>query len=257
MKIRGTCLAVLLSCLPAVTGCGDRRGAAEPLTIAVAANMQFAMEALAEKFTDSTGIPCQLIIGSSGKLTAQIAEGAPYELFVAANMKYPREVANRGLAAEPPKLYAYGSLVLWTMKDGLVPSLDILTTKSVSHIALANPKTAPYGQAALEVLQHYGLLDSISPKLVYGESIAQANQFIISGSAELGFTSLSVVLAPHMQGKGSWIALNNDLHAPIEQGVVLLKGEEGPSGAARKFYEFLSGPEAAGILKKYGYSVSE
>ena len=227
------------------------------IAIATAANMQFAMEALTEKFTETTGITCQLIIGSSGKLTAQIVEGAPYELFVAANMKYPQEVANRGLAAEPPKLYAHGTLVLWTMDDTLVPSLDILTAKSISHISLANPKTAPYGQAAMEVLQHYGLWDSISPKLVYGESIAQANQFVISGSAEMGFTALSVVLAPHMEGKGNWIPLNKDLHAPIEQGVVLLKGDEGPSGAARKFYQFLSGPEAAVILKKYGYSVSE
>lgn len=227
------------------------------ITIATAANMQFAMEALAEKFSDKTGIVCHLIIGSSGKLTAQITEGAPYDLFVAANMKYPQEVANRGQAAEPPKLYAYGSLVLWTMKEGLEPSLDILTGETVSHIAVANPKTAPYGQAAMEILQHYGLLESISPKLVYGESIAQANQFIISGSAEIGFTALSVVLSPHVQGKGKWIAISTELHAPVEQGVVLLNGDGGPSEAAKKFYAYLLGPEATGILKKYGYSVSE
>ncbi len=255
MKIRALLLLTIL-CFSSVA-CRQSIKNENSVTIATAANMQFAMEAMAEKFTDKTGIDCQLIIGSSGKLTAQITEGAPYDIFVAANMKYPQEVANRGQAAEPPQLYAYGSLVLWTVKEGLEPSLEILTGETVSHIAIANPNTAPYGQAAIEVLQYYGLLDSISAKLVYGESIAQANQFIISGSAEIGFTALSVVLSPHVHGKGQWLAISADLHAPVEQGVVLLKGDKGPSEAAKKFYTFLLGPEAAGILKKYGYSVSE
>jgi molybdate transport system substrate-binding protein len=229
----------------------------ETVTIATSANMQYAMEALAERYTENTGIPCELIIGSSGKLTAQIREGAPYDLFVAANMKYPLEVARQGLAASPPKMYANGSLVLWTIKEGVTPTLDLLTRESVSHIAIANPKTAPYGKAAMEVLQHLNLFDSLTPKLVFGESISQTNQFVISGSAEIGFTALSVVLSPQMKGRGAWIAISSELHAPVEQGVVLLKKKAGPGEGARKFYEYLAGHEAAGILKNYGYSVSE
>jgi len=229
----------------------------ETLTIATSANMQYAMEALAERFTENTGIPCELIIGSSGKLTAQISEGAPYDLFVAANMKYPLEVARQGLAASPPKMYANGSLVLWTIKEGLTPTLDLLTRESVSHIAIPNPKTAPYGKAAIEVLQHLNLLDSLTPKLVFGESISQTNQFVISGSAEIGITALSVVLSPQMKSRGSWISISSELHAPVEQGVVLLKKKAGPGEGATRFYEYLTGNEAAEILKNYGYSVSE
>jgi molybdate transport system substrate-binding protein len=240
-----------------LSGCRDSREQSGTVNIATAANMQYAMEALNQYFTDSTGIKCQLIVGSSGKLSAQIREGAPFDLFVAANMKYPAELARLGLAKETPRPYAIGTLVLWTVGDGLTPSLEILGTDTVNHIALANPMIAPYGQAAMEVLIGNGQLEQLSHKLVYGESISQTNQFILSGAAELGFTSLSVVLSPQMEGRGTWIVIDKDLHQPIEQGVILLDRDRPSDIGAKQFYDFLFSRKATEIMKKFGYSVHE
>lgn len=227
------------------------------ITVAVASNMQYAMEAIVAEFTAETGIHCDLVTASSGKLTAQIVEGAPFHIFMSADMKYPEEILKSGLAESPPKIYAYGKLVLWTTKEGIMPEIDLLTDKSITHIALANPKTAPYGEAALSVLEHFELMGAVGDKLVYGESISQTNQFIISQSAEIGFTAKAVVLSPEMRGKGSWMAIDEALYSPIEQGVVLIKPEgDIPPGAIR-FYDFLFDPAAKQILKNFGYSVDE
>ncbi len=229
----------------------------DELTIATAANMQFAMKALVKEFTQKTNIECELVISSSGKLTAQIIEGAPYDVFVAANMKYPEAVYKKGFAANPPKVYAQGNLVLWSTSDSVTVSLSALTVANIKHIALANPKTAPYGVAALEVINHNQLFDSIKDKLVYGESIAQTNQFITSQSAQIGFTSMSTVLSPQMINKGKWIELDNSIYSPIEQGAVIIK-HNGKDGAnAQNFYNFLFSKEAQRVLKEYGYSVNE
>ncbi len=227
------------------------------LRIATAANMQFAMQEIASTFTQQTNISCDLIISSSGKLTAQIKEGAPYDVLVAANMKYPREVHNSGLAANHPKVYAHGKLVLWSFRENQNLSIETLSDKAVRHIALANPKTAPYGAAAIEVLQHYKLYEPIKPKLVYGESIAQTNQFITSQSADAGFTALSVVRSPRMKGQGKWVELDSAIYQPIEQGVVILQQKKKDLSDAQKFYDFLFSKDAKQILKDFGYSVNE
>lgn len=235
---------------------GSNRHNGEPsITIAVAANMQFAMKDLIEIFTRQTGIRCELIISSSGKLTAQIKQGAPFDVFVSADMKYPNEIHKSDLAAGPPKVYAYGKLVLWSMKDGFQPSLEGLAGDSIHHIAIANPKLAPYGVAAMEVLENYQLLDGVKDKLVFGESIAQTNQFVITKSAEMGFTAMSVVLSPELKGKGRWIAIDSDSYAPIEQGVIVVNRKDGPLEEARKFYDFLSSADAQTVLKSFGYGV--
>ncbi|MCB0629678.1 MAG: molybdate ABC transporter substrate-binding protein [Saprospiraceae bacterium] len=227
------------------------------ITIAVAANMQFAMEALTETFTQMSGIRCETAISSSGKLTAQIKEGAPFDLFISADMKYPREIFKSGLAVASPKVYAYGKLVLWSMKEGINPTLDLLPDDQIRHIAIANPKVAPYGVAAVETLKNHQLLDKVADKLVYGESIAQTNQFIITGSTEAGFTAMSVVLSPQMEGKGKWIAIGEADYPPIEQGVVVIKREDGPMAEAEKFYDFLASEEARAILESFGYGVDD
>lgn len=237
-------------------GCGRPTGA-DALTIATAANMQFAMEELADRFSARTGTTCKLTLSSSGKLTAQIREGAPFDLFLSANLKYPETLYREGLAEQPPKVYAYGKLVLWTLSDTLEPRLEALTDPGVRHIALANPETAPYGAAALEVLKHYDLYEAVREKLVYGESIAQTNQFIVSQAAEMGFTAMAAVLSGEMAGKGRWEALDAEAYAPIAQGVLLLRGDPRKKEAALAFYEYLSSAEAAGILEKYGYSTHE
>lgn len=225
------------------------------ITIATAANMQFAMKALTHNFTKETGIKCDLIISSSGKLTAQIKSGAPYDLFVSADMKYPSELYKDGLALEKPKVYAYGKLVLWTMNNHINPSLASLKMSKIKYIACANPKTAPYGLAAIQTLKHYGLYKSLKSKLVYGESIAQTNQFIISESAKVGFTAKSVVLSPKMKSKGKWIEVNPKSYSPIAQGVVILKQNKTLEADARKFYEFLFSAKAKKILQDFGYTV--
>lgn len=224
------------------------------LTIATAANMQFAMKELAQTFTNATGIACQPVISSSGKLTAQIKEGAPFDLLVSADLKYPETLHQDGFTLEPPKVYAYGKLVLWTYQGERQPQLDQLADQKVKHIALANPKTAPYGQAAVEVLTRKRIYQDVESRLVFGESIAQTNQFITSGAAEYGFTAKSVVLSPQMLDKGRWLEIEDGQYQPIRQGVVLLKQSHEPE-LARRFYEFLFSAEAKTILERYGYSV--
>lgn len=227
----------------------------EILTIATAANMQWAMQEITQSFTDKTGIPCETVISSSGKLTAQIQAGAPFDVFVSADMQYPTALFQQGLTTAEPTVYAYGQLVLWSRVEGLEPSVDLLTRDLIRHIALPNPKTAPYGVAAVEVLRYYNIYDAVEEKLVFGESVAQANQFIVSQAAEIGFTAKAVVLSPNLQGTGHWQELNPDTYSPIAQGVVVLAQETGPSEQAQSFYDFLRSKEGQEILVKFGYTV--
>jgi len=234
-------------------GCANTE--TEKLTIATAANMQFVMSELTTSFERETGIPCDFIVGSSGKLTAQIKEGAPFDLFVSADMKYPMELYNSNNTGSEPEIFAYGSLVLWTMHEGIEPSIENLTSEKINHIGLANPKTAPYGQAAVEVIEHYKLMDTLKNKLAYGESISQTNQFIVSKAADVGFTAKSVVLSPQMKNKGHWTAISANLHSPIAQGVIVLKNRESQIENAKRFQDFLLSEKSNKILIKFGYSL--
>ncbi|MBN2614255.1 MAG: molybdate ABC transporter substrate-binding protein [Bacteroidales bacterium] len=227
------------------------------LTIATAANMQFAMKAIVHQFSRETGVQCKVIISSSGKLTAQIKSGAPYDVFVSADMKYPETLYKAGFGFAPPKIYAYGKLVLWSLKKQGALSLQELSDQNIKHIALANPKTAPYGVAAEQVLKATGLFDAVKDKLVFGESIAQTNQFITSGTADIGFTAQSVVLAPEVKGKGSWIVIDPDLYKPIAQGILVLKHGEKHNNEAVKLVDFLFSKKGRTILEIYGYKVAD
>ncbi len=226
----------------------------EKLSIATSANMQFAMEALVDEFSEQTGIECQLMLSSSGKLTAQIQEGAPYDVFVSADLKYPTTLFEKNLCTSNPRVYAYGKLVLWTMHPTLDPSLAMITHPSLRHLAIANPKTAPYGRAAMEVIENMKIQHEIMPKLVYGESIAQVNQFVYSKSAEIGFTAMAVVKSPKMQEQGRWLEVDPSLYTPIEQGVVVLRTST-HLPQAQQFADFLFSTEAQSILTKFGYLV--
>ncbi|MCG8330536.1 MAG: molybdate ABC transporter substrate-binding protein [Chitinophagales bacterium] len=245
-------ILLLLSC----NNASQKQEASNPsIMIAVAANMQFAMNELIRGFTEETGVKCEMTISSSGKLTAQIKQGAPFDVFVSANMIYPNEIFKSGMAAGPPKVYARGKLVLWTMKEGLTPSINTLNSESIQHIALANPKTAPYGVAAIELLKKNQLLEELKHKLVYGESIAQTNQFIIAKSAEMGFTAMSVVVSSELKGKGKWIEIESDWYSPIEQGVVVIERDRSSTEKGKQFYDYLSSEKAKEILSNYGYEV--
>lgn len=225
------------------------------LIVATAANVQFAMDELIQEFEMETRIHCEIILGSSGQLTAQITEGAPYDVFVSANMKYPNELYKNGLASSKPEVYANGVLVLWTLQNISDLSLERLSSDNVQHIAIANPRTAPYGEAAVDALKKLGLYERVSSKLVFGESVSQTNQFILSGSAELGFTAKSVVLAKEMKDQGVWIEIPDSLYKPIAQGVAVIKRDDNEN--AQRFAKFLLSDRAGQILKNYGYNVSK
>jgi molybdate transport system substrate-binding protein len=226
----------------------------DKLTIATAANMQFAMLEVVKSFTTETGIDCEIITSSSGKLTAQIKEGAPYDIFVSADMKFPNELYVNGFTNNKPMIYAYGKLVIWTMNSQLNPTFESFNKQQIKHIALANPKTAPYGLSAVEYLKNLKIYEKIKHKLVFGESIAQTNQFIFSYAAEIGITAKSVVLSPKMKTQGSWEEVNQDLYTPIAQGIVILKNRNAYLGRAQKFNEFIFSDKGKEILNKFGYS---
>jgi len=230
------------------------------ITIAVAANVQFAMQELKQEFKKETGINTVVIIGSSGQLTAQIKQGAPYDVFISADMKYPLNLYINKFAVDSPRVYALGALVIWTVKKGIQLNDDLkeLINNDIQKIALANPKIAPYGEATIEALKYFGIYNDVKNKLVFGESIAPTNQFIISGAADIGFTAKSVVVSPSMKGKGFWKEVNSKAYKPIKQGCVILKyGFENNKIEAEKFYKFLFSNKAKNILIKYGYQVSE
>ena len=223
------------------------------IRIATSANMQFALEDLISEFKKNHDTEFDLVIGSSGSLYAQIKNGAPFDLFIAANMKYPSEVAKLDLADQPPKVYAKGQLILWTIKD-FEPSLDLLLSDKVHKIGIANPETAPYGKTAIEALKNHGIYEQIKPKLVYGENISQTNIFISSGSVDIGLTSKSVLATPNLKSKGNFKAIDSKLYSNLEQGVVLLKNAS-DNEIAREFYTFLNTKEAKKILLKHGYII--
>lgn len=229
----------------------------DKLTIATAANMQFASKELISVFEQDYNIDCEMVVSSSGKLTAQITEGAPYDVFLSADMRYPTVLFEKGLTVRAPQIYAFGKLVIWTNTKGLTPKLESLTLEQIRHIAIANPKTAPYGKAAAEVLQKLKLMEKIEDKLVYGESISQTNQFILSGVAEIGFTAKAVMLSPNINGVGLWEEVAEGRYTPIAQGVTLLKYRPKQQEAAKKFYEFLFSAKGKEILNKFGYSTPE
>ncbi|MEM9918164.1 MAG: molybdate ABC transporter substrate-binding protein [Bacteroidota bacterium] len=230
-----------------------KKATPESLTIATAANMQFVMTELVETFKSTYGIKVQLVMGSSGLLSAQIQNKAPYDAFVAANMKYPMHLHSLNLTLDTPSIYAYGQLVLWS-KSGDVPErLNQLQMATYQHIALANPELAPYGMAAREALENSGLYQQLEDRLVYGESIAQVNQFIFSEAAQIGFTAKSVVLSNRLKAIGQWIDVPKQLYTPISQGIVLLKNRPDFQQEAALFRKFLFSDKGKEILNKYGY----
>lgn len=241
--------------LALLTACSSSSKSEEKITIACSANMQFAIEEIISAFEEKTGITCDLVTGSSGKLTAQILEGAPYDLLVSADTYYPEEIYSSGLSEGKPKVYGKGQLVLWTTNPEIKADLNILTDERIKHIAIANPKTAPYGVAAENVLKELQIYERIKDKLVYGESISQVNQFVSSGSADIGFTAMSAVLSDEMKDMGNWISISDSLYDPIAQAVVVMKGER--SEEAQKFVDFLFSEKGLEILVRFGYLVHE
>ena len=224
------------------------------LRVAVASNVQYAGEALVGAFKKDTGKECDLIVGSSGKLAAQIMSGAPFDVFLSADTAYINHLGREGFVRDSVRVYAYGQLVLWTLDRSIEPSIDHLLSDVVDHIALPNPDLAPYGAAAVQVLEKLGIFHEIEPKLVYGESIAQTNQFITTGAAKLGFTARSVVMAPNLIKVGRWSPVNPSLYPPLIQSAAVIRSNRAASDA-EAFFAFLFSPTGTEILRQFGYTV--
>lgn len=223
--------------------------------IAGSANMQYALSEICDTFHSIYKIRPKLVFGSSGKLTAQIQEGAPYDIFLSADTKYPMALFEQQLTVGKPETYAFGKLILWTSVDSIPLSVAYLAKDSIKHIALANPATAPYGVSAFEFLQNARLDKLLSDNLVYGENIAQVNQFIYSGSASVGITAHSTVHNPQLNHYRNFLFIPDSLYKPIMQSAVLIQSENGINEWAKKFYTFIHSPIAVEILENNGYSV--
>lgn len=224
------------------------------LTVAVAANVQYAFGEVQAAFQKQSGHEIRPVYNSSGKFAAQIMHGAPFDVFLSADMDYPQQLHSAGHAAAPA-IYAYGALVLWTMKDlDLGNWQEQLASRQVKTIAIANSKVAPYGRETMKALAHFNLDAALKPKLVFGESVSQTNQYIHSGSADAGFTAKSVVMSPQMRGQGKWRELPAESYRPIPQGIVVLRhGQQNNPELAQQFRDFVLSSEARVIFARYGY----
>lgn len=227
----------------------------ETLSIAAAASTQYLMEDLIATFKAETGIHATLSTGASGQLVAQILNGAPFDLFFSADMEYPQRLSDKGFVAAGPTQYGQGTLILWTVKAVDISSgMPALLHPDIHTVAIADPETAPYGRIAQEALILAGLWDSLQPKLVFGESISQVNNWVSSGTADAGFTALSVVKAGPMEGKGTFAAVSSEFATPLPQGVALLKhGAQHHGTASRRFWDFVFSAKGSMVLARHGY----
>ncbi len=226
---------------------------ASEIRVVVATNFADAIKIISKRFETHTGHKVTLIFGSTGKHYAQIKNGAPFDAFLAADILRPARLEKEGVALPGSRFtYAIGKLVLWSPRQGYVdPKGNVLAHGKFRHLAIANPKLAPYGKAAQEILQSRGLWDGISGRLVRGENIGQTFQFVKSGNAELGFVAYSQVKRINQPTEGSYWVVPQALYTSIEQQAVLLK----ESKAARAFLLFLRSEEALKIIHDYGYDI--
>jgi molybdate transport system substrate-binding protein len=245
----------------ALTLCPYGVAADRTLTVAAAADLGPALQELATAYQQRTGTRVALVLGSSGNLTSQIEHGAPYHVFFSADTGYPRQLESKGLT-QPGSMYVYaaGKLVLFVVRDSPLGvhqlGMRALLDSSVQKIAIANPRHAPYGRAAMAAIESAGLAPRISHKLVLGEDVTQAAQFVLSGNAQIGIIPLSLVLAPGMAGKGKYWQLPAAAYPPIEQAAVILKSTKEPA-LANGFIEFVKSPPAAAVLRRYGFERPE
>jgi molybdate transport system substrate-binding protein len=233
---------------------------AQEITVAAAADLQFAFQDVAARFQKETGKNVKLIFGSSGNFFAQIQNGAPFDLFFSADIDYPKRLEAAGLA-EPGTLYRYatGKIVLWITNDSkldLKRGLQVLLDPSIKKIAIANPEHAPYGRAAVAALRHENIYDQVSSKFVLGENISQTATFVVSGSADIGIVALSLTVAPSMKTKGRYFEIPADDYPPIEQAAVVIRSSQ-HKDIARQYLDFLKTPSLQELLRSYGFSVPD
>lgn len=234
---------------------------AREINVAAAADLSSALQEVADTYEKRTGVAVKLSFGASGALTQQIQNGAPFDIFFSADMDYPKQLIADGHAESSSLFrYAVGRLVLWVPSDSPLDvehkGIDVLLDPSVKKIAMANPQHAPYGRAAAAALKHYGLYEKVSDRLVLGENISQAAQFVESGNAQVGFVALAHAVAPAMQGKGKFWMVPADAYPPLDQGVVLI-AHSPHSEDAKAFLEYVKTAEVAATLRRYGFRLPE
>lgn len=231
---------------------------ANTITIAVAANVSYAINELVAEFNKTNpDTKVQVTLGSSGKFTAQIENGAPFDVFMSADMKFPKSLFEKGLAITEPALYAQGSLAMLSSKElDFSKGINIVTDANIAKIAVANPKTAPYGTAAVEAMKNANVLDKVESKFVYAESISQAVTYATT-AADVGFIAKSSLYDEKMsqyKENINWVSVDPSLYTAIDQGIVVLKNTK-EEASAKAFYDFILGEKAKEIFIKFGYLV--
>jgi molybdate transport system substrate-binding protein len=255
--MRATPLLVTLKSLTiAVAALSAGSALADEVQVAVAANFTAPIQAIARDFEKDTGHKLVASFGATGQFYTQIKNGAPFEVFLAADDTTPAKLESENETVKGSRFtYAVGTLALWSAKEGYVDDKgQVLKGNQYQHLSIANPKAAPYGLAATQTLDKLGLTDATKARIVEGQSIAQAYQFVQTGNAELGFVALSQVFKDGKLTSGSAWIVPADLHEPIKQDAVILnKGKDNP--AAKALMEYLKGPKAAAVIKSYGYEL--
>ena len=231
---------------------------ANTITVAVAANVSYAINELVAEFNKTNpDTKVQVTLGSSGKFTAQIESGAPFDVFMSADMKFPKSLFEKGLATTEPALYAQGSLAMLSSKElDFSKGINLITDANISKIAVANPKTAPYGTAAVEAMKNANVLDKVESKFVYAESISQAVTYATT-AADVGFIAKSSLYDEKMsqyKENVNWVSVDPSLYTAIDQGIVVLKNTK-EEARAKAFYDFILGEKAKEIFIKFGYLV--
>jgi len=249
-----TFLAVLmlLTTLVFEWGCLRTTNQSPELTVAAAADLSNAFEEIGRQFEASHKIKVTFVFGSTGLLTRQIENGAPMDLFAAANVDYINQLEQKGLIVPGTKaVYALGRITLWTTADSPleIEKVADLTRPEVKRIAIANPDHAPYGLAAQQALQTAGIWDTVKPKLVFGDNIRQTLQYAETGNVDVSIVALSL----SQQSKGRWTLIPEEMHQPIDQGLAVMKSTHNET-SAREFASFVTGPEGRAILAKYGFA---
>ena len=248
-------VALLLAILCAISACKDKpsnTSSSQELTVAAASDLTPPFEEIGREFESAHKTKVVFVFGSTGLLTKQIENGAPMDLFAAANVSYIEQLEQEGLIIPGSKaIYARGRITLWTPADSNLRLLDIrdLARPEVQRVAIANPDHAPYGLAARQALETAGIWERVKPKLVYGDNIRQVLQYAQTGNVEVAIVALSL----STQSRGRWTLIPEDLHKPIDQGMAIIKTTENES-AARAFAAFVNGPQGHAIMQKYGFT---
>ena len=252
-------LLIALTLLAGIGGPAPGIARADEITVAAASDLNFVFKEVVAGFGKKTGHTVKLSLGSSGNFFAQSSNGAPFDLFFSADIGYPKKLEEAGLT-EPGTLYMYavGRIVVWVPKGSPIDvgalGMKALQHPSVKKIAIANPKHAPYGRAAVAAMEHFKVYEAVKDRLVLGENIAQTAQFVQTGSADIGIIALSLAVAPAMKDTGAFWEVPVEAYPRLEQGAVILNKAKDPR-TARAFLDYVRGPEGRGVFARYGFLI--